>query len=271
MRNRFSAGKVLTSCCRFVFFWFITTTVTAQPVATDATRIGMDIYHQFLSDHPPLTVTDNVETETVNRVAGLLIESVKKYYGNTKKNRELDGFQWETHLFALGKADAWCLPGGKIAVYAPMLSVTQSEASLAVVMGHAIAHVLLKHGDARMKQYLKEFLDKKDLSTALAVKPRETRDFYRMAYGNGDYVGVIKGFSVQDEMAADELGAIFCAGAGYHPAEALVFLERMYKLEGTGRQPEWSGTHPVSEKRISYLQDIMDALVQKYYKPIIKK
>lgn len=271
MCNRFPAGQIFFSCCCCVSFLFSTVTAAAQAVPNDAMRTGIDIYSRFLSDHPPLSIKDNIETETVNRVAGLLIESVKKLYGSGKKSRELEGYQWEAHLFAVGKADAWCLPGGKMAVYAPMLPVTQSEASLAVVMAHSMAHVLLKHGDARMRQYLKEFLDKKDLPTALAAKPRETRDFYRMAYGNGDYVGVIQGFNLQDEMAADELAAVLCAGAGYHPAEALVFLERMYKLEGTGRQPEWSGTHPVSEKRINRLRDIMDGLVQQYYKPIIKK
>ena len=70
-----------------------------------------------------------------------------------------------------------------------------------------------------MKQYLKQYLDKKDLATALTSNPVETKDFYRMAYVNGDYVGVIRGFDSKDEMEADELGAIFCAKAGYRPPQ----------------------------------------------------
>lgn len=239
--------------------------------ANPAQLLGMEIYRQFLSDNKILTAVENPETETVNRVGNRVIDAVKKYYAEKKAGKELAGFQWELGFFASTKADAWCLPGGKIAVYAPLLSITQSDASFAVIISHTIAHVLLKHGDRRMKQYLREFLAKKDLATALSAKPRETRDFFRMAYGNGDYVGVIQGFGAEDEAAADALGAIFCARAGYHPAEALVFWERMAKLNGTGRQPALVSTHPVDEKRIARLAVIMDDVVREHYQPIGKK
>lgn len=236
-----------------------------------AQSLGIEIYRQFVADNKILTAAENPETETVNRIGNQVIDAVKKYYAEKKTGKELAGFQWEIGLFSSTKADAWCLPGGKIAVYAPLLSITQSDASLAVVISHTIAHVLLKHGDLRMKQYLKDFLAKKDLSMALSAKPRETRDFFRMAYGNGDYVGVIQGFRADDEAAADALGAIFCARAGYHPAEALVFWERMAKLRGTGRQPALVSTHPVDERRIERLAGIMDDLVREHYRPISKK
>jgi predicted Zn-dependent protease len=194
-----------------------------------------------------------------------LITAVKNYYKNGKKSRELEGFHWECHLIQEKKEDAWCLPGGKMAVYSSLLGLTQSDAALAVVLAHEIAHVLLQHGDARMKSYLRDFLYEKNLKSALSAKKRETLDFFRMAYGNGDYVGVIRGFSPKDEQEADELGAIFCGLAGYHPKEAIVFWERMKSLNGTSRQPLLTSTHPIDPERIPKLRLVMDQIVRTYY------
>jgi predicted Zn-dependent protease len=232
--------------------------------------VSADIYRQFISEHKMLTPAESPEVETLSRISGRIIQAVTSYYSSKKEAKELQGFIWEAHLFEQSKADAWCLPGGKIAVYAPIFPLTQSDGSLAVILCHEIAHIFLKHGDARMKQYLKEYLGVKDFSSALSSKPIETRDFFRMAFGNGDYVGVIRGFSSEDEMAADKLGAVYCALAGYKPEEAIVFWERMAKLKWTGHTPELLSTHPVDEKRIAGMREIMDDISLKYYKPIIK-
>lgn len=218
------------------------------------------IYREFKTSHTVLEAGQHTEVETVNRVSAGLIRAINTRYSQAKASKELEGFAWEVHLFQQKKVDAWCLPGGKIAVYDALVRVTQSDASLAVVLAHEMAHVLLKHGDARMKQILKEFLGGKSLPAALSAKPTETRDFFRMAYGNGDYVGVIRGFSVADEKAADQLGVVLCAMAGYQPGEALVFWTRMRYLQGTGRQPELLSTHPIDEERMAHLHEIMEKM-----------
>ncbi|MES2005700.1 MAG: M48 family metallopeptidase [Bacteroidota bacterium] len=232
--------------------------------------VAADIYRQFLSEHTVLHTADNPDLETVNRIGNRIIMAVKNYYAARKASKELEGFNWEISFIQFSKVDAWCLPGGKIAVYSALLPVTQSDASLAAVLAHEIAHVMLQHGDPRIKQYLKEFLHEKDLATAIGSKPKETKDFYRMAYGNGDYIGVIRGFDTKDEMQADELGCLFAALAGYNPTDAIVFWERMGRLNGTGRQPELLSTHPVDEKRLEHLKEIMDGILQYYGKPIKK-
>jgi predicted Zn-dependent protease len=236
---------------------------TVQSVATD-------IYRQFLADHKVLTSSESPETETINRISTRVIDAVKNYYTSAKASKELQGFNWEVHLIQQTKIDAWCLPGGKIAVYSSLLPLTQSDASMAVILAHEIAHVFLKHGDARMKQYLKEFLGGKDLAGSLSAKPAETKDFYRMAFGNGDYIGVIRGFSSKDEMEADELAVIFCAMAGYKPEEAIVFWERMTSLRWTGHTPELLSTHPIDDKRIPKLRETIDEIGRIYYKPVLK-
>jgi predicted Zn-dependent protease len=235
-----------------------------------AQSVSNSIYQQYMSSHKILTREESQEVETVNRVSNLLINAVKTYYASRKSDKQLDGFNWEIHLFNETKEDAWCLPGGKMAVYSALLPLTQSDASLAVILAHSIAHTLLKHGDVRMKQYLKEFLGAKDLSASLSKKPGETKEFYKMAYGNGDYVGVIRGFNSGDEMEADQLAAIFCSLAGFKPQESIVFWERMSHLRFTGRTPILLSTHPVDDKRVRRLRETMDDIARDYYKPISK-
>jgi predicted Zn-dependent protease len=232
--------------------------------------MASDIYQQFVSSHKILTASQSLEVETVNRIGHRVISAAKKYHHLKKTDKELEGYNWEIGLFDERKEDAWCLPGGKIAVYSSLLPLTQSDGSLAVILSHEMAHIFLKHGDERMKKYLKEYLGGKDLSASLASKPVETKDFYRMAFGTGDYVGVIRGFSANDEFEADKLGSILCGMAGYDPQEAIVFWERMGHLNGTGRQPVLLSTHPVYDERVSKLKDIMDDISRDYYKPIGK-
>jgi predicted Zn-dependent protease len=258
----FTASHTRTVVKSGAFFWQDGSVI--QSVSTS-------IYQQYISSHKILTREESQEVETVNRVSSLLISAVKSYYTSQKSGKQLEGFNWEIYLFNESKEDAWCLPGGKMAVYTGLLPITQSDGSLAVVLAHEIAHVMLKHGDTRMKQYLKEFLDAKDLSAALTKKPAETKEFYKMAYGNGDYVGVIRGFGSDHEMEADRLGAIFCSLAGFKPQESIVFWERMSHFRGTGRTPILISTHPIHDQRIPRLRETMDDIARAYYKPISKK
>lgn len=258
---------ILLGCCLAGFVFPAAGQVGASVIFSTASQI----YNEFKTAHPVVDSSRQIEAETVQRVSNRLIKAVTDYYTQKRAAKELASFQWETQLFQLKKVDAWCLPGGKIAVYDALIRVTQSDGSLAAVLAHEIAHVLLKHGDDRLKHILKEFLGGKELQAALTAKPAETKDFYRMAYGNGDYVGVIRGFSAADEREADKLGAIFCGLAGYKPEEALVFWERMLYLRGTGRQPELLSTHPIDDARLPYLRGIIEEITQKYYTPSKKK
>lgn len=267
MKSQLLLSSILLGCC-------LSGSVLPAEAQGDASVIvstAAEIYQEFKTAHPAVDSAQHIEAETVQRVSNRLIKAVTDYYTRKKAVKELASFQWEVQLFQLKKVDAWCLPGGKIAVYDALIRVTQSDGSLAAVLAHEIAHVLLKHGDERVKQILKELLGGKTLAAALSSKPAETKDFYRMAYGNGDYVGVIRGFSAADEREADRLGAIFCGLAGYKPEEALVFWERMLYLRGTGRQPELLSTHPVDDERLPYLRGIIEEITQKYYTPSNKK
>ncbi len=233
--------------------------------------MALDIYQQYIAKHKIVTEQANPEAALVQKVSTRIIASVMSYYQKEKKNKDLEGFHWETQLLDDSKGDAWCLPTGKMIVNTGLLPVSQSEASLAVVMSHQIAHVLLFHGDKRLRKMLKEYMEGKDLRTAYEAKPNETMEFYMMSFGIGDQVGMVPGFSQNDEEEADYLGGLICANAGYDPQEAIVFWERLKRMKITGGRPKVMGNHPVIEERIETLRNKMDDLMPYYQKAIKKK
>lgn len=161
------------------------------------------------------------------------------------------------------------MPGGKIVVYTGILPVTQNEAALAVVVGHEVAHAVLKHGSERMSQGLVQQLGGVALSVALANKPAQTQNLFMQAYGLGSTVGAILPHSRQQELEADRYGLIYTALAGYDPRQAVPLWERMAKLSNGQKPPEFLSTHPAEQTRIEQLQKYMSEALQ-YYKPITK-
>ncbi len=239
-------------------------------LVSDATVLSMsnDQYKQFLTANKAVSVAGNNEAGMVNRCAGRIIEAIKTYYNEKGLSAELSGFAWEVNLVNNAEVNAWCMPGGKIVVYTGLLPVTQTETSLAIVMGHEIAHALAKHGNERMSQGLVQEMGGVALSAALSSKPAETQNLFLSAYGVGSNVGVMLPFSRKNELEADKYGLMFAALAGYDPREAVPFWERMAaKSAGTTKQPEFLSTHPADATRIAELKKMMDETVRLYYKP----
>lgn len=164
-------------------------------------------------------------------------------------------FQWEFNLIDDPAINAWCLPGGKVAVYSGILPVTQDENGLAVVMGHEIAHAIARHGSERMSQGLLAQLGGVALSAAMASKPDATQQLAQQAYGAGATVGVLLPFSRAHESEADRIGLILMAKAGYEPGAATGFWTRMAAASGgKDATPEFLRTHPADGKRIADIE-----------------
>lgn len=165
-------------------------------------------------------------------------------------------FKWEFNLIDDPKTvNAWCLPGGKVAVYSGILPVTQDEDGLAVVMGHEIAHALARHGSERMSQGLLAQLGGVALGVAMASKPAETQQLAQQAYGAGATVGVLLPYSRAQESEADHIGLILMAKAGYEPGAAVPFWRRMAQASGgKDSTPEFLRTHPADDKRIAEIE-----------------
>lgn len=157
-------------------------------------------------------------------------------------------FQWEFKLIESKTANAFCLPGGKVAVYTGIIQYAQDEAGLATVIGHEVAHATARHGGQRMTMALGTQLGMAALQAALGGKDTTDRRVLLAALGLGAQVGVMLPFSRDNESEADHIGLIYMARAGYDPREAPKFWSRFSKAGG-GSPPEFLSTHPNSGKR----------------------
>jgi len=174
-------------------------------------------------------------------------------------------YGWEYNLLDDPKTvNAFCLPGGKVAVYTGILPVTRTEAGLAVVLGHEIAHAIAKHGAERISEQMLIAFGQLSLDAAMQKKPKETRAMAAAAYGAGTGLGVVLPFGRYQESEADRLGLVYMAKAGYDPREALAFWQRMEKNSPGDQPPEFLSTHPHHETRIENLKSWMPQALQEY-------
>ena len=145
-------------------------------------------------------------------------------------------YQWEFKLIADDKqANAFALPGGKVAVYTGILPITRDEAGLAAVLGHEIGHVLARHGGERLSQQM-GVQSATQVLAGLASSNPATVQLVSAALGAGAQVGVLLPWSRQQESEADHLGLILMAKAGYDPHAALELWKRMAEA-AKGQRP----------------------------------
>lgn len=174
-------------------------------------------------------------------------------------------FQWEFKLLdAPQTVNAFCLPGGKVAVYSGLLKVTQNKDALAAVMGHEVAHATLQHGNKRMSQGL---LLQLGMSTASAVAANwggideGERNNIIALMGAGAQIGVVLPFGRKQETEADVEGLRFLIRAGYDPNAAPALWRRMAQLSAGSQTPRWLSTHPHPRDRADHLERIIPQLM----------
>ncbi|MDR0624657.1 MAG: M48 family metallopeptidase, partial [Treponema sp.] len=209
-------------------------------------------YEQFLSENT--VVSGTAEARLVERVGIKIREAAEKWLASEGSGDYLNDYQWEYHLVQSGEVNAWCMPGGKIVVYTGILPVTETEAGLATVMGHEVAHALLNHGQQRMSAGVLQELGAAGLSILTTGNSPETQQLAMTAYGAGSQLFGTLPFSRGHESEADHYGLILMAIAGYDPHEAVPFWERMASLSGGSSTPEFLSTHPSDARRIHQLQ-----------------
>jgi predicted Zn-dependent protease len=223
-------------------------------------------YSEFISSSKLSKNTQ--QTEMVKRVGTKIQKAVEKYCADNGTTDTLSGYQWEFNLVEDPNVNAWCMPGGKVVVYTGLLPVTKTEAGLAVVIGHEIAHAFAKHGAERMTQSLAVQLGGIALSTALTKYPEQTKNIFLSAYGAGSNVGVLLPYNRLHENEADHLGLIFMAMAGYNPNEALDFWQRMADASKGKSTWEILSTHPSNETRIQKIKELLPEAMEYYKQPL---
>lgn len=240
----------------------ITGRKTLNAVSEDEMR-GMAVteYQKFLVANPP--VNGAPEAEMVKRVGNKLATSAQQYLSSIGKADLIKGYQWEFNLVNNKEVNAWCMPGGKVVVYSGILPQTQSEAGLAVVLGHEIAHAIARHSNERFTdQYLTQF-GTQALSSVINTNSATVNNIFDYAVGISG-TGLLLKFSRNQESEADEMGLYLMAMAGYNPDEAIPFWQRM----GSQGAKTWelASSHPSDETRIKNIQKFLPKAKQ-YYKP----
>lgn len=199
-------------------------------------------------------ILDNSDSAMVKRVGEKISRAVEEFLNSQPEYAHLDDdFQWEFNLIESEQANAWCMPGGKVAFYTGILPYTANETGLAVVMGHEIAHAIADHGRERMSQELLKQYGGSTLAQVFETNAVAGSELFLEAYGAGSSLVTLK-YSRDHEKEADKLGVIFMALAGYDPNETVEFWERM--AADKGAEPlEFFSTHPNSSTRIQLIRE----------------
>jgi predicted Zn-dependent protease len=220
-------------------------------------------YSDFMKVNPPSA--DKKNSEIVKEVGTNISAAVIKYFADNNLSDRLSGYKWEFNLVKNDSVpNAWCMPGGKVVVYSGILPYTKDANGLAVVLSHEIAHAVARHGNERMSQEMIAQFGSVALNEVIKEKPEQTKAIWNGAYGLGAQYGVMLPYSRDHELEADKLGLIFMAMAGYDPATAIAFWERMSSMGGK-KPPEFMSTHPSDATRINKIKAALPE-AQKYYK-----
>ena len=219
-------------------------------------------YKDFLSKNGSKVVTGTSAATQVKRVGNNIAAAANKYLQERGLADQFD-FNWEFNLVQSGDVNAWCMPGGKVAVYTGILPIAQNDVGLATVMGHEIAHAIEENSVAQVSNAMAAQLGAQVLGAAGAMSDNKYLGIINQLYGVGYQIGSLS-FSRKDELAADRAGLILMAMAGYDPRESVKFWERMAAGK-TGSPPEWLSTHPSDARRINQLQSLIPEAM-KYYK-----
>ena len=217
-------------------------------------QMGLSSYQEVLKKSR--LSSDAVATEQVRRVGRRIAEATGRA-----------DYQWEFSLIEDKQANAFCLPGGKVAVYTGILPLTRDDAGLAAVLGHEIAHAIARHGGERVSQGLLVQVPLAVAQVALAGNdPAMTRQVTALL-GAGATVGILLPWSRTQESEADHLGLIYMAKAGYDPHAARDLWVRMAEAsKGSARPPEFLSTHPAEATRIKQIEAWLPEALQ-YYQP----
>ena len=209
--------------------------------------------------------TNATNTAMVQRVGQKLANAVQTYLTNNGYANELSNYAWEFNLVQDNSINAFCMPGGKIVVYEGLLPITQDEASLAVVLGHEIAHAVANHSAEQMSKQIKQQYGLQ-IGTAVAGAlgmGQNTQSIAQVVAQYGLQFRNLK-YSRDHETEADHMGLIFSAMAGYDPNVAVTFWQRMAASSGGGTA-EFLSDHPSDETRINNIKNKFLAEALKYY------
>jgi len=204
--------------------------------------------------------TNPAQVERIRAIAARLISQSAVF------RKDAAAWKWETHVITSKEVNAWCMPGGKIAVYTGLIEqLKATDGELAAVMGHEIAHALREHGRERASQAMAQSIAISVIGTVAGL-PGGAGDLSQMVL---DLTFNLPNSRLH-EQEADRIGVELAARGGYDPREAITLWEKMGKLGGA-QPPQFLSTHPSHESRISDLKDYSQRVMPLYQQAAAKR
>ena len=263
-------NRVYTLCIAFILCAFLAACATVPLTERKSLRLIPSSELLALSDQQYSKVlsesklsTNRRKKQTVTRVGNRIARAAEEFLREAQAEDKISNYQWEFNVIEDKTANAWCMPGGKVAVYTGILPFTRNDTGLAVVLGHEVAHAIAEHGNERMSQALLAQLGGVALAVALEEEPEETQQLFMLAYGVTANVAALLPYSRLHENEADRIGLTLMAKAGYNPNEAVRFWQTMSE-QGGSRPPTLLSTHPTPEARIEKIKSFIPEAMQHY-------
>ena len=210
--------------------------------------------------------TDTAQLNEIKEIGKRMENSIGEYFERTNIKNPTLGFDWEYILIDNKKVkNAWCMPGGKIAVYTGILDVTKNKDGLAAVMGHEIAHAVAKHSVERASRgvLLRTGTTIFDIATGGSLS-KVNQATGMNTVGLLSQIGIMNPFNRKQESEADYLGLIFSSLSGYDIRETPKIWERMKEANKGKEPPEFMSTHPSSDNRIKKINDWTNDIILDY-------
>lgn len=224
--------------------------------AEQESALGLQAYREILSQERAVDPNSEIARQ-ISGIAARLIDKVDEVERDLAAERGIDaknfaaGFDWTVNVIQSDQANAFALPGGKMAVYTGLVPVAKNQDGMAVVMGHEIAHALMRHGAQRMARGRLEQIGQ--MAGAAGGMDAGTMQTVMSAYGVTSALPYARGHETQ----ADEVGLMLAAAACFDPREAVPLWQRMAQASGGQSPPEFASTHPSPESRIQHLQSLL--------------
>jgi predicted Zn-dependent protease len=209
---------------------------------------------------------DTKQLNEIKEIGKKMENAIGEYFYREKLDDPTANFDWEYILIDNKKVrNAWCMPGGKIAVYTGILDVTKNTNGLAAVMGHEVAHAVAKHSIERASRGTILNVSTKIIDIASGgVLSDVNRASGMNTVGLLAQLGIMNPFNRKQESEADYLGMIFSSLSGYDIRETVKIWERMKEYNKGKEQPEFMSTHPSADNRIKNINKWTNEIILDY-------
>ena len=269
MNRRKFLGYVGCGCCNIILTSCSTAPITERKQLKLIPEAKLNaqaaaIYEKIKSKEK---MSDDIDTlNNIKKIGNNMEISIGKYFDKSNLPNPANDFEWEYILIDNDKVrNAWCMPGGKIAVYTGILKITKNQNGLAAVMGHEIAHAVAKHSVERASRgvvlnvatQITDILSGGKLSQVNRATGMNT-------VGLLSQIGILNPFNRKQESEADYLGLIFSSLSGYDIRETVKIWERMKAANKGKEPPEFMSTHPSSTNRIKNINGWTNQVIMDY-------